>query len=133
MRSLLAQIVVLSLFVTSAIQEVVAEEPRIPSALLGNYYDSAGNEDACLSIRERVVSYASLSHDSEAGCGVDMRLTGIVDGELRMLDGDRVVKLLISHDELRFHPSYSPMCAHLGPGQFRFLRRLRRESRPCFE
>lgn len=113
--------------------EGTAEAPEIPARLVGNYDDTSDAADACLSVRPTVVSYASLSHDSERGCGVDLRVVGVSAGEIRLLDGDRPVRMIVTEREIRFQPSARPMCAHLPPSQFRFLRSRRRAVRECFE
>lgn len=113
-----------------SIAVATADAPEVPSHLVGNYYDATDDGDACLSVQTRVVSFGSSSNDSERGCGVDMRVVGVADDEIRLLDGDRVVRMTVTEREIRFHPSAQPMCAHLGPRQFRFLRSSRRVSRP---
>ncbi len=113
--------------------EATAEAPEIPARLVGNYDDTLEGGDACLSVRPRVVTYASLSHDSERGCNVDMRVVGVSAGEIRLLDGDRTVRMIVTEREIRFHRSARPTCAHLQPHQFRFLRSSRRAARECFE
>lgn len=112
---------------------LAADAPEVPSHLVGNYEDATGAGDACLSVRPTVVSYASLSHDSERGCGVDLRVVGVSAGEIRLLDGDRPVRMIVTEREIRFHRSARPTCAHLQPNQFRFLRSSRRAARECFE
>ena len=113
--------------------EATAEAPEIPARLVGNYDDTTGAGDACLSVRPTVVSYAALSHDSERGCGVDLQVVGVSAGEIRLLDGDRPVRMIVTDREIRFDPSALPMCAHLDPTRFRFLRSRRRAVRECFE
>ncbi len=113
--------------------EATAEAPEIPAHFVGNYDDTTDAGDACLSVRPTVVSYASLSHDSERGCGVDLRVVGVSAGEIRLLDGDRLVRLMVTEREIRFDRSALPMCAHLDPTRFRFLRSRRRAVRACLE
>lgn len=110
---------------------LAADAPHVPSHFVGNYDDTTDAGDACLSIRPTIVSYASLSLDSERGCGVDLRVVGVSAGEIQ--NGDRTVRMIVTERELRFDRSALPMCAHLDPTRFRFLRSHRRAVRECFE
>ncbi|MCB9622307.1 MAG: hypothetical protein H6721_20655 [Sandaracinus sp.] len=107
--------------------------PRAPAELLGNYDDENGDGHACLSVRENGVTYASLSFDSERGCGVDLVLERVDATSLTLRERDARSVLVVEADALRFDRGSQPMCAHLDPSQFTFRRASRRPVRDCFE
>lgn len=110
-----------------------AGPPTVPTDLVGNYGGALPHADACLSVTSRVVTYASLSHDSERGCGVDMPVVSVTPSVIVLRDGDREVRLNVLADELRFDTQALPVCAHHGPRELRFARGSRRGVGDCFE
>ncbi|MCA9613225.1 MAG: hypothetical protein R3B99_01575 [Polyangiales bacterium] len=107
--------------------------PRVPAELVGNYDDENGDGQACLSVRENGVTYASLSFDSERGCGVDLVLERVNATSLTVRERDARSVLRVEADALRFDRASQPTCAHLDPSQFTFRRASRRPVRDCFE